>query len=93
MRTRLRSYSTKFDQPRSNGRRLRLAINLALLGGILGSAQFLINLLAQTEFPKEPQHMTLASSLIVSSRAWVAGDSVGGDARANSDQRLGRPES
>ena len=54
MRTRLRSYSTTFDQPRSNGRRLRLAINLALLGGILGSAQFLINLLAQTEFPKEP---------------------------------------
>ena len=52
---------------------MRLAINLALLGGILGSAQFIINLLAQTEFPKEPQHLSLVSSLIVSSRAWVAG--------------------
>jgi hypothetical protein len=73
MRTRHRTYSTHFDQPESNGRRLRLAINLTLLGGVLGSAQFIINLLAQTEFPKEPLHLSLDSSLIVSSRAWVAG--------------------
>ena len=73
MRTRFRSYPARFDQQQTSGRRLRLAINLALLGGILGSAQFIINLLAQTEFPKEPQHLSLVSSLIVSSRAWVAG--------------------
>ncbi len=76
MRTRFRSYPAEFEHPQSNGRRLRLAINLALLGGILGSAQFIINLLAQTEFPKEPQHLSLVSSLIVSSRAWVAGTLV-----------------
>ena len=73
MRTGFRSYAPNFDRPSSNGRRLRLAINLALLGGILGSAQFIVNLLAQTEFPNEPQHLSLVSSLIVSSRAWVAG--------------------
>ena len=73
MRTRFRSYPATLMPPQSNGRRLRLAINLALLGGVLGSAQFLINLLAQTEFPKEPAHLALASSLIVSSRALVAG--------------------
>ena len=73
MRTRFRSYPATLMPPQSSGRRLRLAINLALLGGILASAQFIINLLAQTEFPKEPQHLSLVSSLIVSSRAWVAG--------------------
>jgi hypothetical protein len=73
MQARFRSYSAEFSRPAPTGRRLRLAINLALLGGILGAAQFIINLLAQTEFPKEPQHLSLVSSLIVSSRAWVAG--------------------
>ncbi len=74
LRTEALKLSRLYESPRqSSALRARLTICLAVFGGVLGAAQFLINLLAQTQFPKDPERLALTASLIVSSRALVAG--------------------
>lgn len=54
-------------------RRWRLTSALAVCGSALGAAAVIITFIARTPFPKDPERMELAPTLIVASAAAVAG--------------------
>ena len=57
----------------SNRRRARRAASLALYGGALGVASLFVSLLAQTEPPDEPEHLSPTVAVILSGGAFLAG--------------------
>lgn len=59
-------------------KRLRLIICVSIYGSSLGAAAVLITFLARTRFPKEPEHMELATSIIFASSAGVVGALLAG---------------